>query len=59
MLQVIREAALEQLAASGEAAPLRVAHATYFLELAEKTAQRIQLGVHQVGLLTRRCTVRR
>jgi predicted ATPase/DNA-binding XRE family transcriptional regulator len=53
MLQVIRESALEQLEACGEMAPLRVAHASYFLELAEKTAQRIKHGEHQVGLLTR------
>jgi predicted ATPase/transcriptional regulator with XRE-family HTH domain len=53
MLQVIRESALEQLETSGEAAPLRVAHASYFLELAEETARRIQRGEHQVGLLTR------
>jgi predicted ATPase/transcriptional regulator with XRE-family HTH domain len=53
MLQVIREAALEQLDASGEAVLLRVSHAHYFLELAEKTARRIQCGEHQIGLLTR------
>jgi len=36
MLQVIREYALEQLVASGEAEALRQAHAGYFLALAEQ-----------------------
>jgi non-specific serine/threonine protein kinase len=48
MLQVIREYALEQLEASGEAETLRRAHAGYFLALAEQARQQ-QTGPETVA----------
>ena len=48
----IREYALEQLAASGEADALRQHHAAYFLALAERAAPEV-IGSHQVAWLDR------
>jgi predicted ATPase/DNA-binding CsgD family transcriptional regulator/transcriptional regulator with XRE-family HTH domain len=52
MLETVREYALEQLAASGEADVVRQAHATYFLALAERADAQI-LGPDQVAWLDR------
>jgi predicted ATPase/class 3 adenylate cyclase len=45
MLHVIREYALEQLEASGEAEALRRAHAAYFVALAEQSTSRQVIGL--------------
>jgi predicted ATPase/class 3 adenylate cyclase len=52
MLHVIREYALERLEASGEAEPLRRAHADYYLTLSELTLPQIK-GPDQVALFAR------
>jgi predicted ATPase/DNA-binding CsgD family transcriptional regulator/Tfp pilus assembly protein PilF len=52
LLETIREFALEQLDASGEAEAVRRAHASYFLQLSEAAAQRFH-GREQVTWLSR------
>jgi predicted ATPase/transcriptional regulator with XRE-family HTH domain len=52
MLQVIREYALEQLEVSGEAEALQQAHATYYLDLAERVEPELT-GPRQVWCLAR------
>jgi non-specific serine/threonine protein kinase len=52
MLQTVREFALEQLEASGEAAALRGRHAAYFLDLAEQ-AESAMMEPAYAGLLGR------
>ena len=53
MLELIREYALEQLAASGEEAATRAAHLSYFLQLAETAQAQLGGGPAQVGWLNR------
>ena len=50
MLETIREYGLERLNGSGEAADLHRRHAMHFLELAERTAERVD-GLDQYPLL--------
>jgi serine/threonine-protein kinase PknK len=52
MLEVVREFALEQLEARGEAQAARLAHANYFLQLAEEAEPELQ-GVRQAAWLKR------
>lgn len=52
MLETIREYALEELAASGEAAAIRQRHALFFLALAEEAAPRLK-GAEQLTWLNR------
>jgi predicted ATPase/DNA-binding CsgD family transcriptional regulator len=52
MLQTIQEYALEQLAASGEAASLELEHAAYYLSLAEQAAPEL-VGPHSTDWMDR------
>jgi predicted ATPase/DNA-binding CsgD family transcriptional regulator len=50
LLATVREFALEQLAARGEADAIQAAHAAYFLALAERTAPLLRTERQQAGL---------
>jgi predicted ATPase/DNA-binding CsgD family transcriptional regulator len=52
LLETIREFALEQILARGDADAARLAHATYFLNLAEQAAPAL-FGSHQLAWLAR------